>query len=215
MGKVADYFDDEGQELTGTIKDMAKYAGKDLPAMELIKPGKIISVGDLNSDDVGTGARINTENKLDVEYVPVRCWFEYFRFRMQQGDADTNVIYLCAVLDLMEDLADFQEGKCDDYSLLARVNPSWMDQAVEVLVYAVRDGGYKKWNWLKGMPWSVPVGCAIRHAKAILVDGESEDRESGLPHVGHIVANLIMLATFYESYPEGNDMPKSIYFKAQ
>ena len=214
MSKISDAVFEAGMKQT--IKDIGRCAGKDLPAMELIKPGKIISVGDLSSDDVGTGARINTENKLDVEYVPVRCWAKYFRFRMQAtGDADTNVIYLCAVLDLMDDLADFQEGKYAGNKLLRRVPTPWMDQAVEVLVYAVRDGGYKKWNWLKGMPWSVPVGCAVRHAKSVMVDGKRADEESGLPHVGHIVANLIMLATFYDSYPEGNDMPKSIYFKAQ
>jgi len=64
---------------------------------------------------------------------------------------------------------------------------------------------------MKGMSWSVVVGCALRHAKKIF-EGELLDDESGLPHRGHFACNLIMLGTFYTTYPEGNDFPNEEYF---
>ena len=63
---------------------------------------------------------------------------------------------------------------------------------------------YAPWNWAKGMPWSAVVGCMLRHLSAIQ-RGEDLDPESGLPHVGHLMCNAVMLATFRRTYPEGND----------
>jgi Domain of unknown function (DUF5664) len=65
---------------------------------------------------------------------------------------------------------------------------------------------YAEWNWAKGMAWSIPLACALRHCLAIL-DGEENDPESGLPHVGHIKCNLLMLLTFAETFPDGDDRP--------
>jgi hypothetical protein len=79
----------------------------------------------------------------------------------------------------------------------------WMDCA------AVFDYGRKKyatWNWAKGMPWSVPMACAVRHCLAIL-RGEENDPESGLPHRGHVACNLVMLAQYEHTYLEGDDRP--------
>jgi len=57
---------------------------------------------------------------------------------------------------------------------------------------------------MKGMKWSVPIACALRHELAIRL-GEENDPESGLPHRGHIACNLIMLMYYVENYPEGDD----------
>lgn len=63
---------------------------------------------------------------------------------------------------------------------------------------------YAPWDWAKGMPWSVPVACMMRHLLA-LQRGEEIDPESGLPHIGHLMCNALMLGTFRHTYPEGND----------
>lgn len=63
---------------------------------------------------------------------------------------------------------------------------------------------YAAWNWARGMPWSKPFACAVRHCLAIL-RGEDTDPESGLPHRGHLACNLVMLLTYAETYPEGDD----------
>ena len=63
---------------------------------------------------------------------------------------------------------------------------------------------YAPWNWAKGMAWSAVVGCKLRHLMA-MQRGEEIDPESGLPHVGHLMCNALMLATYRHSFPEGND----------
>lgn len=69
------------------------------------------------------------------------------------------------------------------------------------------------WNWVKGMAWSIPIACALRHAHALYVEGELLDPESGLPHIGHILCNLIMIEYYLNNYPEGNDLPYKVLVK--
>lgn len=63
------------------------------------------------------------------------------------------------------------------------------------------------WNWVKGMNWSVPIGCIGRHSLKVLAKNELIDEESGLSHIGHIMCNLVMLKAFSNGYEEGNDLP--------
>jgi hypothetical protein len=63
---------------------------------------------------------------------------------------------------------------------------------------------YAEWNWAKGMPWSAPLGCLLRHMSAWQA-GENNDAESGLPHLAHAMANLVMLSTYARTYPQGDD----------
>lgn len=69
---------------------------------------------------------------------------------------------------------------------------------------------YAAWNWAKGMAWMVPFGCLLRHLYA-WARGEDNDPESGLPHLGHAMCNLVMLCTFAHTYPEGDDRPKGLF----
>lgn len=78
-----------------------------------------------------------------------------------------------------------------------------LESAAAVFGYGAKK--YATWNWAKGMPWSVVVGCMLRHLSA-MQRGEDIDPESGLPHVGHLMCNALMLATFRETFPEGNDL---------
>lgn len=66
---------------------------------------------------------------------------------------------------------------------------------------------YAAWNWAKGMAWMVVFGCLLRHLYA-WARGEDNDPESGLPHLGHAMCNLVMLTTFASTFPEGDDRPK-------
>lgn len=65
---------------------------------------------------------------------------------------------------------------------------------------------YAAWNWAKGMPWSVPLACALRHLSA-WQRGEDTDPESGLPHLAHVACNIRMLTLYAKTYPEGDDRP--------
>lgn len=63
---------------------------------------------------------------------------------------------------------------------------------------------YARHNWLKGMDWSIPFGSLLRHLAA-WQRGEENDPESGLPHLGHAMCNLVMLSTYARTYPQGDD----------
>lgn len=155
-----------------------------------------IAVGDLASDEVGSGARKNA-GKLPMDFIPVSHWVEAWF----TGREDTPV-HLYSALRF---LADWQEGKDEDgvWGALLILYRDW-EESVRVFEFGARK--YATWNWAKGMAWSIPVGCILRHAKAIL-GGEEIDQDSGLRHMGHIVCNLHMLAWYQDHYPEGDDRP--------
>lgn len=166
-------------------------------------PGDVVTVGDLSSDEVGSGARMGAD-KPAVELIPVRCWYALFARQA------IPIAYADDLMGCVESLSEFQEQRANGNELLASIPDKWFIPAAHVFAYGKNK--YAAWNWLKGMPWSVPMGCAIRHARAIIIDRELDDEESGLSHVGHFVCNLIMLATYYETFPQGNDLPDGRYF---
>ena len=65
---------------------------------------------------------------------------------------------------------------------------------------------YPVWNWAKGMQWSVPYECLLRHLEA-WYRGEELDPDSGLPHLAHAMCNLLMLEHYATAYKEGDDRP--------
>ena len=100
--------------------------------------------------------------------------------------------------------ARYNNGK-PDLSLV----PLWaFDDCARVFEYGKKK--YAAWNWAKGMPWSVPLACALRHLGAIQ-RGEVDDPESNLPHLGHVMCNIVMLAHYAKYYPEGNDLMSADY----
>jgi hypothetical protein len=73
---------------------------------------------------------------------------------------------------------------------------------------------YSSWNWCAGMQWSKVIGCMKRHMAAI-ERGEDIDAESGLPHTGHLMCNLLMLEHYRENYQQGDDRPTKWFKKDQ
>lgn len=81
--------------------------------------------------------------------------------------------------------------------------PLWaLEGVAQVLMFGAKK--YKKGNWAKGMAWSIPFDCAMRHMLA-WQRGEELDPESGLPHLDHALCNLLFLAAYRRLYPEGDD----------
>jgi hypothetical protein len=76
----------------------------------------------------------------------------------------------------------------------------------EARVWMYGKAKYAAWNWAKGMQWSVPFACLMRHMAA-WQRGEELDQESGYPHLDHAMCNLRMLKLFSKTYPEGDDRP--------
>ena len=99
--------------------------------------------------------------------------------------------------------ARYNDGK-PDFSLI----PLWT-LVGEARVWARGAKKYSAWNWTKGMPWSVPFACAMRHLSA-WQNGEDIDPESGESHLDHVACNIRMLKMYASNYPEGDDrMPAS------
>jgi hypothetical protein len=150
-------------------------------------------VGNVNSQERGAGARYN-DGKVPLELIPawILALFDY-------GTLDR-----VSARGLIEMLGRWQQGKLEARGIVMSL--SLQDAHDAALVFGYGAQKYAAWNWIKGMPWSVPLGCALRHAFAIL-RGEQLDPESGLPHRGHLACNLVMLAQFERTYPEGDDRP--------
>lgn len=67
---------------------------------------------------------------------------------------------------------------------------------------------YSAREWEKGMPWSKVISSLERHLIAIKA-GEDIDKESGLLHSAHIMANAAFLTQYYLIFPQGDDRDKS------
>jgi hypothetical protein len=97
--------------------------------------------------------------------------------------------------------ARYNDGK-PNFSLIPL---STLEDEAAVWTYGERK--YAAWNWAKGMSWSIPLACALRHLSA-WQRGEDIDKESGLPHLAHAMCNLRMLTLYSKTYKEGDDRPK-------
>jgi hypothetical protein len=173
--------------------------------MEATKP----AVGDLSSAEKGSGARFNAgKDRLDL--IPVAIQAAVYRRPKVLYDPSFCPKNRAKVAMLA--LGDFMRSGDSQwlYEAIVAIDPR-LDGAAMVFEYGAKK--YAAWNWIKGMQWSVPVGCISRHVRAIMVDGEIDDPESKLPHVGHISCNLIMLAQYDLTYLEGNDLVPKEYLR--
>lgn len=151
-------------------------------------------IGDVASDAKGSGARFNT-GKPPMELIPVSVIAAAECVRGAPGR------WAVHVLDL---LGQWQAGTRLAAHVIAEMPCDAWDDCARVFDYGRKK--YADWNWAKGMAWSVPLACAVRHLLAIL-RGEENDPESGLPHRGHVLCNLVMLAQYEHTYREGDDRP--------
>jgi hypothetical protein len=166
-----------------------------------------MSIGDVTSNERGSGARFNS-GKPDLSLIPLNVVALSFLQDPLLHSGDKNLIHS------LQQLGYFQTtGRIEHLDrAINLVNDKWLDCA---RVFEYGRAKYAAWNWSKGMVWSAPLACAGRHALKILAEDEANDDESGLPHVGHYLCNLVMLRVFYTSYPEGNDLPRPEMFAAR
>jgi hypothetical protein len=158
-----------------------------------------VGVGDVTSDARGSGARFNS-GKPPVELIPV--WL-IANYHLNRPHDCHNEWAGPEAWRLLQALGGWQRGIVKAADVLDVMLP-WEEDCAAVFDYGRKK--YAEWNWAKGMKWSVPLACAVRHCLAIL-RGEENDPESGLPHRGHVACNIVMLAQYESSYPEGDDRP--------
>ena len=70
---------------------------------------------------------------------------------------------------------------------------SWKALApmVQVLMFGAKK--YSAWNWTKGLKYTEICESLLRHTHAFM-EGEDDDPESKLTHVGHILCNAMFLS---------------------
>lgn len=88
-------------------------------------------------------------------------------------------------------------------------NRSWhngLELAARVLRAGV--GKYPIHNWQKGGDWSVPYASLVRHLVAYDA-GEQTDAETKLPHLWHVLCNIMMLLHYMRVSPHRDDLPLS------
>ena len=82
------------------------------------------------------------------------------------------------------------------------VPTSAMYALADVLEYGATK--YDDHNWRRGMKWSIPYSCAMRHLLKWF-EGEERDEESGKEHLSHVMANIAMLIEFKSTCKELDD----------
>lgn len=104
--------------------------------------------------------------------------------------------------------ARYNDGK-PDYSIMPM---HLFDEVCQVWTYG--EAKYARWNWLKGMAWSIPYACACRHLFAYW-RGERNDPESGCSHLAHVVCNVMMLLHYERAFPGGDDRPLEHFLEGE
>ena len=100
---------------------------------------------------------------------------------------------------MSEKLGDrFNEGK-----------PRWslVPQSALIPMVRVLEFGAKKYgdyNWVKGLSIRETCESLKRHLDAFM-EGEDDDPESKLSHIGHIQCNALFLSWMYENRPDLDD----------
>ncbi len=166
-----------------------------------------VTVGDLNSNAMGTGARKSSGKE---DYSLIYSPFLYSTF--PEYNKDVN-----ALLDTLGDFQIYgdQVSLNNAYkialTILESTVPDFVYSELDTVVTVFTQGAkkYAPFNWMKGMDWSVCMGCIHRHILKEFVKGEVFDDESGQPHMAHVICNLHMLMFYKKYYPQGNDLPCS------
>ena len=164
-----------------------------------------MNVGDINSDKAGSGARDNS-GKPDWSLMPL-YQLGWLAEIMTPGKRGVSLLVAAGRFQSKPTIKTADELLVESVKLLesAKKHHSLIDtfsSVVPVWEYGLHK--YAAWNWAKGMQWSVPLACLLRHLHGF---SEGNDPESGQPHAAHIVCNAMMLRHFVEFYPKGNDMP--------
>jgi hypothetical protein len=94
--------------------------------------------------------------------------------------------------------ARYNDGKAD----LSLIPLDLLEGEARVWMYGEKK--YARFNWMKGMKWSIPLACMLRHLAA-WQRGEDIDPESSEPHLSHVACNLRMLQYYAAHYAEGDD----------
>ena len=78
-----------------------------------------------------------------------------------------------------------------------------MEQYALAMAYGAKKHKIDDWREGKGMPWCWLIAAILRHTFKVLA-GEDFDKDSGLPHMAHVMASASMLL-YYLTYKKRYD----------
>ncbi len=160
---------------------------------------ELANVGSVHSTEKGSGARYNL-GKPPLNFIPVYMILRKLSYYINPDDMLHR-----KCIGILELLAQWQQHKIPISQVVQGC--TWEDYEEATYVWEYGAAKYAAWNWAKGMQWSIPVGCILRHIRDIIVKGETHDPESTATHWGHVMCNLQMLEHFTFTYTEGDDRP--------
>lgn len=79
-----------------------------------------------------------------------------------------------------------------DLSLLP---PEFLNEVARAMMYGAKK--YGRLNYVGGMEWHRIVAASLRHMTAFMY-GEDNDPESGVSHLGHAGACVLMLCVYFK-----------------
>lgn len=167
-----------------------------------------VTVGDLNSKEMGSGAR-KSEGKPDYGLIYSPHLIQVLSHDIKTFNIQKDFLEAMGRFQLYAKKADITEAYHYAIQLVdADFNYSELDDVAKVFTYGTKK--YNAFNWMTGMPWSVCIGCIHRHFLKHYAQGELLDDESGESHIAHILCNVQMLLFYVDHYQDGNDLPQSV-----
>ena len=106
------------------------------------------------------------------------------------------------LVKLSEEAMRFNDGKVE-WSL---VDFKSIEPLARVLEFGAQK--YARNNWKKGMDVTKMMESLLRHAFSFL-SGETEDQESGITHIGHIMCNCMFIQYMMDNKPERDDRERT------
>ena len=91
---------------------------------------------------------------------------------------------------------------------------SWkaLEPMVRVLMFGAEK--YTPFNWQKGLSCVECTESLLRHLHSML-EGEKIDKESNLPHIGHVLCNAMFISFMLIFRPECDDYRKETEFQEE
>ena len=176
----------------------------------------VISKGKADSytERVGSKALRYNEGKTPLELIPLNVIASTYYVSSPITEPVPGSYPKWLLIQMLRRLGRFQVrqtlGTEELLGILEDLGPGIWKDCAAVFDYGRRK--YSEWNWAKGLSWQSVIGCAARHLVFGMLAGEELDKESRLPHRGHLACNIVMLITFDITYREGDDRPAKELF---